>query len=423
MSQKSNNTPDCMNEFDPDSLTVDQAIDRLAASATPISGAELVSLPDSLNRILRDDVLSPINVPPYANSAMDGYAINSADLPTPDATVSLTLVGTAMAGRPCQMKLEAGQCIRIMTGAQMPEGADTVVMQEHITRNGDTITLSGNSGYQKNANVRYPGEDLSKGQIVLGRGRRLTAADVGLLASIGIAKVNVIRRLRVAFFSTGDELRSLGETLKEGQIYDSNRYTLHAMLTRLGHDITDLGIIPDDIDAIRAAFTQAANSDVIITSGGVSVGDADYVKMVLEEIGKINFWKIAMKPGKPLAYGRIGKSHFFGLPGNPVSTMVTFYQFVQPTLALLSGEELVKPKYLKIPCRTPLKKRPGRVDYQRGIVSYQEDGSLVVESTGTQGSNILSSMSQANCFIVLPRDSSGAAAGDVVDVQLFDGLI
>ena len=408
-------------DSDPNSLTVEQALTRIRESITPTQGFEQLSLRSALGRVLAEDILSPINVPAYANSAMDGYAVLAEDLPA-EGEAELQVTGTSLAGHPFEGTVKKGQAIRIMTGAKMPEGADTVIMQEHALREEDTLRIS--AGHKAGQNVRQAGEDLSTGQVVLARGKFINPAEMGLLASLGIPEVKVARRLRVAFFSTGDELASLGQALKEGQIYDSNRYTLHGMLQRLGAEIIDMGVIPDDRDAIRNAFEQASEiADVLITSGGVSVGDADYVKETLDALGQVNFWKIAMKPGRPLAFGQLGKAAFFGLPGNPVSAMATFYQIVQPSLRHMMGQAMTQPMRLSLPCASKLKKRPGRADFQRGIIESDDQGQLLVRSTGHQGSHILSSMSQANCFIILPAENGGVEPGELVVVEPFDGLI
>ena len=309
-----------------------------------------------------------------------------------------------------------------MTGAVIPDRCDTVVMQEQAERIDDRIRLA--PGQKPGQHVRLAGEDLAAGEIALVHGRCLLPSDLGMVASLGIGELAVLRKPRIAFFSNGDELRSIGETLALGDVYDSNRYTLHGMLTRLGVEFIDLGVIPDDRDRIRETFHRAAAiADVVITSAGASVGDADYVKEVLDEIGEVKFWKLAMKPGRPLSFGKIDHAHFFGLPGNPVSVMVTFYQFVLPALRQLMGEENWAP--LRLPARTlnRLKKRPGRTEYQRGYLVQDAGGDLTVHSTGDQGSGILSSMSQANCFIVLDIDSDGAQVGDMVTVEPFAGLV
>ena len=413
--------PSCRNDFDPKSLSADAALEQIKSGAVRIKGIEKIAIREALNRILAEDIRSHINVPTGTNSAMDGYAVNSGDIPS-SGNVELHVSGTAWAGKPYDGKLTAGSCVRIMTGAIMPDGADTVIIQEDVQVTGSGIIIDGATG--KGDNVRQAGEDIAAGDLILSRGRRLNPADIGLIASLGIAEVCVVRRLRVAFFSTGDELRSIGETLSDGAIYDSNRYTLYGMLERMGADIIDMGVIKDDRDALEEAFSiAAANADVLITSGGVSVGEADYIKEILAKLGQVDFWKVAIKPGRPLAFGQVGNALFFGLPGNPVSVMVTFYEFVQPALRKMIGEDDAGVLSLKARCDSKLKKRPGRVEYQRGILQRDEDGDLVVVKTGAQGSGILRSMSQANCFIILPIASSGVKPGEFVDIQPFSGLV
>ena len=407
-------------EYDPNSLTVEQAQALIDRIVEPVSGRERVFLRAALDRVLATDVPAPFDVPPHRNSAMDGYAVRAVDLPA-EGEARLAVIGESFAGRPFAGELAAGQAVRIMTGAVVPAGADTVVMQENVQREGDTIILG--PGQRAGDNVRHPGEDMQAGEVVLEAGRRLNAADIGLLASFGIAEIDVHRRPVVAFFSTGDELKGIGSRLGEGDIYDSNRYTLHALLERLPVAIRDMGVIPDDPAAVRAAFAEAAaHADVVITSGGVSVGDADYVKQTLDALGKVDFWKIAMKPGRPLAFGRLGEAVFFGLPGNPVSVMATFILFARPALLKRAGARPVPPLTLKARTQTRLKKRPGRKDYQRGILAQADDGTLAVDTTGLQGSHVLSSMSRADCFIALPRESGDVEAGEWVEVIPFAGL-
>lgn len=402
-------------------LSVSHALEKIRAALQPVAGFETLFLRNALGRVLYDDVRSPIDVPGYRNSAMDGYAIAHADLQSAGET-QFRVVGTAFAGQPFTGSVGAGDAVRIMTGALVPEGLDTVIMQEQTVREGETVRIAG--GHRQGDNVRGIGEDIARDSVVLQQGRRLRAADLGLLASLGIAEVRVRRSLRVAFFSTGDELRSLGQPLGAGQIYDSNRYTLHGMLSRLGVEIIDMGVIPDRREAIAEAFTSASTiADVLITSGGVSVGEADFVKETLDRLGQVNFWKIAMKPGKPLAFGKVNQAIFFGLPGNPVSAMATFYQIVQPALRQLMGEGEVMTPTLQVPCATRLKKSSGRQDFQRGILERNERGELTVRTTGPQGSHILSSMSHANCFIILPAEWGNVEAGTLVEVQPFEGLL
>ena len=421
MTTKIEKDPSCRDDFDPKSLSADAALEQIKSGAARIKGIEKIAIREALNRILAEDIRSHINVPTGTNSAMDGYAVNSGDIPS-SGNAELHVSGTAWAGKPYDGKLTAGSCVRIMTGAIMAEGADTVIIQEDVQVTGSGIIIDGAT--RKGDNVRQAGEDIAAGDLILTRGRRLNPADIGLIASLGIAEVCVVRRLRVAFFSTGDELRSIGETLSDGAIYDSNRYTLYGMLERMGADIIDMGVIKDDLDDLEEAFSiAAANADVLITSGGVSVGEADYIKEILAKLGKVDFWKVAIKPGRPLAFGQVGNAIFFGLPGNPVSVMVTFYEFVQPALRKMIGEDDAGILSLRARSDSKLKKRPGRVEYQRGILQKDQDGNLVVVKTGAQGSGILRSMSQANCFIILPIASSGVEPGEFVDIQPFSGLV
>jgi molybdopterin molybdotransferase len=413
--------PSCRDDFDPASLAPALALDRILSSLHPLRDTEKLAIRDALNRVLAEDIASRINVPSGTNSAMDGYAVNADDIPA-EGSAALRLAGTAWAGRPLQQSLGRGECARIMTGAVLPAGADTVIIQEEAQREGDTIRIDNST--RRGDNVRQAGEDIKQGEIVLQRGRRLNPADIGLLASLGIGEVRVTRRLRVAFFSTGDELRSIGEPLDEGCVYDSNRYTLYTMLKRLDADIIDMGVVRDERDLIEQAFLSAADSaDVVITSGGVSVGEADYVREILSKVGNVEFWKVAMKPGRPLSFGRVRNAVFFGLPGNPVSVMVTFYQFVQPALRAMTGDKATAPVTVRATCGSKLKKRPGRIEYQRGILERDESGAMVVRKTGAQGSGILSSMSQANCFIILGMDNAGVEPGETVEVQPFFGIV
>jgi molybdopterin molybdotransferase len=404
-------------------LAVEEARQRIMADVEPVAGVEKIALRSALGRILAEDIHSPIDVPAHTNSAVDGYALPGTGLSAEQST-ELHVIGTSWAGRPFSGRVRAGECVRIMTGAALPVGADTVVMQEHVQAESDTILIG--PGLQMGENVRAAGEDLARGQLALARGKQILPPELGLLASLGMAEVPVWRRLRIAFFSTGDELRSIGQPLAEGEIYDSNRYTLYGMLARLGVDMLDMGVIRDDRDAIQRAFLEAAaNADVIITSGGVSVGEADYVKETLERLGVINFWQIAMKPGRPLAYGRVRGARFFGLPGNPVSVMVTFYQFVEQALRRMMGQGDARPAFatFKVRCVSRLHKRPGRTEFQRAILETDAGGELVVRATGQQGSGILRSMSAANCFVILPRDSQTVEPGTLVDVQPFHGVL
>ncbi len=412
----------CGGEHAGRALTVEQAQEFILSQCAPIRGSEKLAVRAALDRVLSEDVISPVDVPSHTNSAMDGYAVRAGDLPAEDP-VMLRVIGTTLAGHSFDGTVNAGECVRVMTGSVIPAGADTVLMQERVERAGDSIRVR--PGHRAGENVRLAGEDLKRGQAILTAGTRIHPPELGLLASIGRAEVVVRRRPRVAFFSTGDELCSVGEALSAGQIYDSNRYTLYGMLQRAGVDAVDMGVVRDRPDAIEQAFADAsANADVVITSGGVSVGEADYVKETLQKIGQVGFWQIAMKPGRPLAFGHVNDVLFFGLPGNPVSVMVTFYQFVAPALRRLMGEPVTADATTVRACTaSALRKRPGRTEYQRAVLERGPDGELRVRSTGSQGSGVLNSMSRANCFIVLPRDGGDVEAGAWVDVQPFFGIM
>jgi molybdopterin molybdotransferase len=422
MTQKDFIAASCADDYDPDSMSVDKARHFIRAFLTPVDAQEWVPLRSALGRVLAADILSPCNVPNHDNAAMDGYAIHGADIPA-TGTASLKVVGTAYAGKPFQGTLDRGECVRIMTGAVMPQGADTVLMQEHVHTEGDRIVFG--AGAKPGQNRRLAGEDLRTGQVVLPAGHMMRPADLGLVASLGIGEVQVYRRLRVAFFSTGDELASIGQPLATGQVYDSNRYTLYGMLARLGVEIIDMGVVRDDPALLEKALHDASRcADVVFTSGGVSVGEADYMRELLGKLGQVVFWKIAMKPGRPLAYGKIGNAHYFGLPGNPVSVMVTFYQFVREALLVLMGQTTPRPvPLLSVTCTSPIRKAPGRTEFQRGILSRDQEGVWTVRVTGDQGSGILRSMSEANCFIVLPEACGNVEAGATVQVQPFDGIV
>jgi len=412
----------CADDYDPNSMPVAKARDFIHQFLQPVRGTLRVPVRSALGRVLAEDVLSPVNVPAHRNSAMDGWAMKGSDV-VGDAPATLTEVGASFAGRPFAGTVAKGQCVRIMTGGVVPEGTDTVVMQERAQASGKSVTFA--PGAKTGQNVREAGEDLKAGSVALKRGRIVRPAELGLIASLGVGEVAVYRPLRVAFFSTGDELKSIGTTLGEGEIYDSNRYTLFGMLTRLGCEVLDMGVVRDEPQLIERAFQEAAaNADVVITSGGVSVGEADFVKGMLGKLGEVVFWKIAMKPGRPLAYGKIGAAHFFGLPGNPVSVMVTFYQFVRDALLRLSGRDPVPalPTF-KVPCTSTLKKAPGRTEFQRGILARGADGGFTVRPTGEQGSGILKSMSDANCFIILGEATGNVEPGTTVQVQLLEGVV
>jgi molybdopterin molybdotransferase len=388
--------------------------------------------------VLAEDVISPIDVPSHDNSAMDGWAVRFDDLAASDETAGETRlknIGTAFAGRAFEGKVGAGETVRIMTGAILPQGVDCVVIQEVVRVEGDAVIIP--PGQRRDQNTRRAGEDLQAGRPAIPAGRKLRPAEIGIVASLGIGEVSVRRRVRVALFSTGDELCSIGAPLTEGAVYDSNRYTLWGMLTRLGCDVIDMGVVRDDPAALEAAFREAAGcADAIITSGGVSVGEADFIKQLMTQLGEVAFWKIAMKPGRPMAFGRIGKTQpdgadgsngpgawLFGLPGNPVAVMVTFYQFVRPAILKLAGLDPVPP-FPAFParCVEAMKKGRGRTEFQRGIL-FQENGEWCVRPTGAQGSGVLRSMADADCFIVLEHEREKVGAGDTVMVQLMNGLV
>jgi molybdopterin molybdotransferase len=409
-------------DYDPNSMPVAKAREYIRAFLTPVTAVERLHLRAALGRVLAQQIRSGINVPSHDNSAMDGYAVRFADL-EPNAESSLKVVGTSFAGKPFRGSVGHREAVRIMTGGVMPSGCDTVIMQEHVRVADGSLQVP--AGQQQGANVRYAGADIKTDQVVFEPGHIVRPAELGMIASLGIGEVSVYRRLRVAFFSTGDELVPVGGTLAAGQIYDSNRYTIYGMLMRLGVDAVDMGVIRDDPAAIESAFAQAAQAaDVVITSGGVSVGEADFVKQLLAQLGDVLFWKIAMKPGRPLAYGKVGQAHFFGLPGNPVSAMVTFYEFVREALLVLMGVPRPRPlPMFKALCTSAIKKAPGRTEFQRGILEQADDGQWTVRVAGDQSSGILSSMSRADCFIVLPDAQGNTPAGTSVDVQLLEGLI
>jgi molybdopterin molybdotransferase len=408
--------PSCMDDYDPNAMSVAQARAFIAQFLQPVTETETLPIRKSLGRVLAADIISPSNVPNHNNSAMDGFAFKHSD-----GIKIIKVIGTAFAGKPFEGIVKAGECVKIMTGAVIPPGTDTVIMQEKTATKSDCITLLDTP--VKGANVRLAGEDLSLGQTVLAKGQHLKPADLGLIASLGVSEVQVYRQLKVAFFSTGDELVSVGKKLEEGQIYDSNRYTLFGMLSRLGVVISDLGNVPDDPNLLEKTLLKAASeNDVVITSGGVSVGEADYMKALLAKHGQVLFWKINMKPGRPLAYGKISNAHYFGLPGNPVSAMVTFYQFVQPALQALSGEASRALPIFQVTCVTPIKKATGRTEFQRGVL-FEDAGEWKVKPLPNQGSGVLSSMSAANCFIVLDETVGNCEAGEIVKVQTLDSFI
>jgi molybdopterin molybdotransferase len=412
--------------YDPQALRADTALQFLHTLVVPVTQSESVELKASLGRVLAHDVVSPINVPAHDNSAMDGFAFNGALLQTGQA-LRLEIAGTALAGAVWSGSLTSMQCLKIMTGAVMPAGLDTVVPQELVQIDGQRITIPAGA-LRQGDNRRFKGEDLAKGKPALLAGGRIGPAALGLLASLNLAQVSVQRKLRVAFFSTGDEVLSLGESPREGAVYDSNRYTLFGLLTRMDVEVLDMGVVRDDPATLEAAFGAAAmQADAIITSGGVSVGEADHTKTVMQKMaggaGGVAFWKIAMRPGRPMAVGRIGDAVLFGLPGNPVAVMVTFLAFVRPALLQMMGSTAQDTPMLKARSMDAIRKKPGRTEYQRAIVQNASDGSLEVRITGQQGSGVLSSMAAANGLLVLSHNQGNVAIGQEVDVLMFDGVI
>ncbi|MGE0860448.1 MAG: gephyrin-like molybdotransferase Glp [Gammaproteobacteria bacterium] len=413
--------PSCDDDYDQTSLSCDEALTRILGQCEPLAGVERLHLRAALGRVLAAPIAAPFDVPAHTNSAVDGYAVRAADLPH-EGTRRLRVIGSAFAGHPFAGSLGVGEAVRIMTGAAVPPGTEVVVMQEHALRHGDEVEIDG--AHKPGQNVRAAGEDMVRGQCALTAGRRLGPAELGVIASLGVGEVDVHRRVRVAYFSTGDELRSIGETLGPGEIFDSNRYTLFAMLTRAGAEILDLGVVRDRRELVEARFREAASiADVVITSGGVSVGEADYIREVLAALGDVRFWKVSMKPGRPLAFGTLGAARFFGLPGNPVSVMVTFYQFVRPALEKMAGGTPTPLLTLKARTIGTLKKRPGRTEFQRGVLSRDATGELCVTATGDQGSGILQSMTAGDCFIILGLDTARVEPGTLVDVQPFSALM
>ncbi|HZY18283.1 MAG TPA: gephyrin-like molybdotransferase Glp [Ramlibacter sp.] len=417
--------------YDPQALaatSVQAFLERLVA---PVTGTEQVPVAAALGRVLAQDIVSPFSVPPHDNSAMDGYAFDGEQLAT-GTPLRLAVVGTALAGRAWQGRVGPGECVKIMTGAIMPAGLDTVVPQE-FTRSVDGSAIEVPAGLLRAGdNRRLAGEDLMAGRPALLQGERLGPAACGLLASLGLPTVPVLRRVRVAYFSTGDEILSVGEPPREGAVYDSNRYTVAGLLARLGCELVDLGVVRDQPELLEQAFRSAAGqADAIITSGGVSVGEADFTKAMMKQLGDVAFWKIAMRPGRPMAVGRIAEAApgrapavLFGLPGNPVAVMVTFLAFVRPALLRMMGcRDTAPPPLLRARSQEAMRKKPGRTEYQRGIVSAAPDGGLQVRTTGNQGSGVLSSMVQANGLIVLHHAQANVAPGDEVDVMMFDGAI
>ncbi|WP_444899315.1 molybdopterin molybdotransferase MoeA [Microbulbifer sp. VAAC004] len=404
-------TIDCCSQ--PGLMPIESAREKLLEALSPISGTETLPLAQAAGRVLAEDVFSTVNLPPCDNSAMDGYALRFEDLAS---GLPLELIGKSFAGAPFDGVVNPGTCVRIMTGAAVPAGADTVVMQENVDAQEESIRINGE--VRSGDHIRCCGEDVAEGASLLKAGERISVPHIALLAAAGVGTVAVVRKPVIALFSTGDELRQPGEALGKGDIYDSNRIALLAALDQLDLEILDLGILPDNKQAITNALQRASQeADAIITSGGVSVGEADYTREVLEELGEIGFWKVAMKPGKPFAFGFLQGTPFFGLPGNPVSALVTFYQLAVPALSVMKGDQWTGPQTLQAKLLKPLKKKPGRTDFQRGVYRTDENGTLVVEPVGTQGSHILTGLAAANCFIVLARESGSVEAGEQVVIE------
>ncbi len=404
----------------PGLMPLEQALERMLASVKPIETTLQLPLADAIGFVLAEDILSPINVPPFDNSAMDGYAVRISELSTEKP---LPIAGKSFAGLPFQGEWPSMSCIRIMTGAQIPAGCDAVIMQEQATVTDEGVVFN-TTQVKPNNNIRPTGDDIHQNDIVLTKGARLTARDIPMIATLGVSQVTVFRKPKVAFFSTGDELKPLGSELKAGEIYDSNRYGIKPLINNFGCEPIDLGIIPDCPKTLKETFEKASNlADVVVTSGGVSVGEADYTKDILDEVGQIGFWKLAIKPGKPFAFGALNDAWFCGLPGNPVSAVLTMYVLVQPMLAKLAGHTQWKePESIPAITRTAFKKAPGRTDYQRGIYSI-EDGKFIVETTGNQSSGAFRSMSLANCFVVLERERGRVEVGETVNIQLFNATL
>lgn len=411
--------PSCDHAHEPAALTVEQAHERVAAAIQPLTTTETVTLRAALDRVLAADQVATINIPSATNSAMDGFALRSADLDQ-SGGARLRMVGTAWAGHPLERAIGRGECARIMTGAPVPEGADTVIMQERTTTQEDCVEVR---QAEPGANIRPAGEDLAIGDLALAAGTRVRPAELGVLASLGLTRVEVVRRPVVALFATGDEITEPGQPLLPGRLYDSNRYTIHALLARLGVEVDDRGHLPDEREAVEASLrAAAAHADVVVTTGGVSVGAADHVAPVLRAAGDVGFWRLTMKPGRPLNFGRLDNALFFGLPGNPVSAMVTAYQFVQPAVRHLAGEPYRPPRTYRVRAAENLPKKPGRTEFQRGMLATGRDGVTEVRSVGAQGSGRLTSMARADCLMVLPAGSEGLRAGDWVEIQPFEGL-
>jgi molybdopterin molybdotransferase len=406
----------CVNDFDPSALDEITAVKQILKSIKTIKKIETINIMDSLGRIASKNIKSSINIPSFRNSAMDGYALNIKNLEK--NKYSLKEQGISLAGQAYDKKLKDKETIRVMTGAVIPNNADAVIMKEMVDIEGDIILFP--NFIQKNQNIRNIGEDIKKGDIVIKKGRQINYVDLGILSSLGIGKIDVFRKPIISFFSTGDELISINKKLKKGLIYDSNRYLLFGLLSELPVQIKDMGVVKDNEEILVKKLKECAKvSDIIITTGGVSVGDADYIKSALKKVGKVNFWKIAIKPGRPLAYGKINNASFFGLPGNPVSAAVTFQIFIIPAIKKMFQMIASSKLTIKAQVKSALSKKKGRVEYKRGLLE-QKDGVNTVNTTGLQGSNILSSLSKANCYIRLSSETEKIKKGDTVEVIPFN---
>ena len=418
----SNKAASCLDPFEQGAIRVKDAVAQILAATRVPDAYQRLPLRDCLYRCLSQDIVSPLDVPAHTNSAMDGYAVASHGLDS-EGKKRFRIIGEAYAGKPFDGSIGPGECVRIMTGAIMPQQADSVIIQEEVDML-DQQTIEIERALGPHQNVRFAGEDIKQGAAVFGKGHFIRPADLGVIASLGIGECMVQRKPRVSFFSTGDELKSIGESLAKGEIYDSNRYSLYGLLKSCHVDLIDMGVVRDDPQSLRQALlTAAASSDVVLTSGGVSVGEADYIKDILQQIGNMQLWKILMKPGRPLTFGSIDEALFFGLPGNPVAVMVTFYQFVLPCLKKLAGMPVKPVPGFQARSLSAIRKNPGRCEFQRAIASEDDQGNLQVELTGKQGSGILTSMSKANCFIVLPEERGNVSTGDVVRIEMFDDYL
>ncbi len=412
----------CTDIFESGLLPAEQALSQILSALPHIDDYEIIPIEKAKARTLAQTVIASFNVPRLNNAAVDGYGLNANDLPSM-GTASLNVIGSAYAGTPYSKKVSARQCVRIMTGAIIPEGVDTVIMQEHVELKNNTVFID--DRHKAGQNIRLAGEDLRQGEAILQTGKFLTPADIGLIASLGIAEIKVKRKLKIAIASTGNEVISIGDTPSKSSLYDSNRYSLYAALDRPDIEIINMGILQDNPKTLLNSFNQASQSaDIIISSGGVSVGDADHTKTALKQSGQVDFWKIAIKPGRPLAFGHINNSVFFGLPGNPVAVMVSFYQFVLPAIeAMLAIKEKAIAPTLQVESIENIRKKKGRTEIVRGILQQDGKGHWTVKSTGKQGSGILRSMSLANAFIILEHDRGTVKIGESVTVQPFSGLI